>query len=303
MYMSPSCSRIVPAKRNALSRSPSQSRNPETAKRSAKAAVSAAFTFWPALKRPCGVRPPRSQRTSSSSNRSSSRAVRRRPRRSPSATSNASAIAHATAVQMCAAFTSGRRPTASLSFGTYSARPVASNTKNAAACTQWTARSVREKRRTYAGAAVARPASVAIRAPDPRVLVVAADFPVPRLRLRHEVDPLDPLDVLVAVHLGDQQPHRRAVLARERLPVLLVGEQDVRQRRLSCRQRVDVRALGRRELEAVRRRQRFRLGQQVAHADTGPVNVVDAPAGDAVEGSHLLGSRERAQLVVVERQR
>ena len=46
-------------------------------------------------------------------------------------------------------------------------------------------------------------------------------------RAGHQVDPLQPLDVLVAVHLRDHEPDRGAVLARERDPVHLVGEHHV----------------------------------------------------------------------------
>ena len=72
------------AKRKRVSRSPSQSSAPETAKRSANAAVRAAFSFWPALKRPCRAGIRRSQSRSSSSKRSSSRSVAPSRRRSPS---------------------------------------------------------------------------------------------------------------------------------------------------------------------------------------------------------------------------
>ena len=57
-YISPSWRRIVLAQRKRVSRSPSQSRNPETAKSDAKPPIRAAFTFCPALKRPCGRRFP-----------------------------------------------------------------------------------------------------------------------------------------------------------------------------------------------------------------------------------------------------
>src|SRR5581483_1981148 len=96
------------------------------------------------------------------------------------------------------------------------------------------------KRRTY---------SVAIRAAEPGVRVVAAQLPVARLRPGDELDPLDPLDALVAVHLGHDDAGRGAVAARERAAVLLVGEQHVGELRLRERQRVLVRLLGRDEAE------------------------------------------------------
>ena len=57
----------VPAKMKRWSRSPSQRKKPESANRRAKATVRIAFTFCPALKRPCGACRPRSQRRSSRS--------------------------------------------------------------------------------------------------------------------------------------------------------------------------------------------------------------------------------------------
>ena len=48
----------VPSKMKRWSRSPSQRKKPERAKRSANATVSRALIFWPALKRPCGDRRP-----------------------------------------------------------------------------------------------------------------------------------------------------------------------------------------------------------------------------------------------------
>src|SRR2546427_11783444 len=109
--------------------------------------------------------------------------------------------------------------------------PEPSRTKKALACTQWASRSVREKRLRYSGA------SEAIGAAHPRVDVVAALLPVSgRHGVAHD-DALDPLDVLVAVHLGDDHPHGRPVLAREWLAVHLIGEHRVVQLRLAQRER------------------------------------------------------------------
>src|SRR5437870_5509087 len=104
-------------------------------------------------------------------------------------------------------------------------------TRNALAWTQCTARSVRENLRTYALA-------VAIRASHPRVCVVPALLPVSGLGLVDDGDPLDPLDVLVAVHLRDHDAHRRPVIARERLPVELVGEHRIGEPGLAEAERV-----------------------------------------------------------------
>ena len=95
--------------------------------------------------------------------------------------------------------------------------------RSAAAWTQCSARSVREKRWMYRGALVkcAGSGSVgleAIRAADQRIDVVAALLPVARVDVIGDDDPLDPFDVLVAVHLRDHDTHRCAVLAGSGLP-------------------------------------------------------------------------------------
>ena len=82
----------------------------------------------------------------------------------------------------------------------------------------------------------------------------------------------DPLRVLVAVHLRDHDPHRRAVRARERLPVHLVGEHHLREPRLLERERVGVRLLGGDERERVRRRlepRRRRAGRRSGRPPSG----------------------------------
>jgi hypothetical protein len=89
------------------------------------------------------------------------------------------------------------------------------------ACAQWSARSERPKRCSRRGLAVA------IRAADPGVLVVAETFPVSGRLGGDELDPGQPLDALVAVHLRDDHAHGRAVRPRERFPVHLEGEQEL----------------------------------------------------------------------------
>src|SRR3954453_6827019 len=135
---------------------------------------------------------------------------------------------------MWIALTIGRRPTSTLSAGRYSISPVASSVMNAVAWTQCTPRSVRVNRSIV---------SESIRVSDPRVRVVAALLPVAGLGVDAEGDALDPLDALVAVHLGNHHAHRRPVLARERLAVHLVGEHGVAESGLVERERVDVRLL------------------------------------------------------------
>ena len=114
------------------------------------AAVSAVFSFWPALKRPCGAeRWPASQRRSSRSKRSISRAVAQDP--APVADED-DRREHAdpddAADQKCRLWTSGRRPTA-----IDEARQVEDEARSRAgrrrttAFAQCSVRSVREKRR------------------------------------------------------------------------------------------------------------------------------------------------------------
>src|SRR5262245_52341600 len=275
--MSVSWRKTVPGSRKRVSRSPYQSSSPDTKKSTANAAVTMAFSFWPALKRPCGTSVwPLRKRRSSRSNRSTSRAVCARARRFPSATIRRIAPAQEIPVQKWTSLTNGRRPTATESDGMYSTSPEPSSTKKALACTQCRSRSVTVNRSTYLEEAVGPP--------DPGVHVVAALLPVARARPADELDSLDPLDVLVAVHLRDHDAHWSAVLARQRFPVHLVREHHLREPDLLQREVVVVRLFRRNEVERVRPRQRPRLGEEVVEANPAPPNAVHDPAGDAVEG-------------------
>src|ERR687888_2010015 len=104
-------------------------------------------------------------------------------------------------------------------------RPVAIITRNVDASSQCTARSAWLNRRTYSDA-------VAVGASDPGIDVVAVLLPVSGDELGDELDPGEPLHVLVAVHLGDHEPERRPVGAAERRAVHMVGEHDLREGRL-----------------------------------------------------------------------
>ena len=220
------------AKRKRVSRSPNQSRKPGDARTArANAAVRTALIFWPALKRPCGAGlRPLSQRRSSRSKTSISRAVAReaaavaeratisderdRPRRRP--------------IQMWMLWTSGRRPirTSRAPGGRGSARsragrrtPPRSPSAAPARCGRSAAGQPGFTSRTRSSG-------------RPRRRCRSRAAPSSRCRRRDEVDPVDPLDVLVAVHVRDHDPHRRAVLPRQRLAVHLVGEHHVGQPRL-----------------------------------------------------------------------
>ena len=165
----------------AVSRSPSQSRSPETAKSSANAAVSAAFSFWPALKRPCGARRRRAasagrrveavelargraQAAAVAEQRRSARA--RRPTRPP--------------CQKWMSFTSGRRPTSLAEARDVEHEPGREQDEERGRVNP-VERALRAREARVDVAAVT---SVAIRAADPGVGVVAALLPVARARLR-----------------------------------------------------------------------------------------------------------------------
>src|SRR6476661_1579516 len=161
-------------------------------------------------------------------------------------------------------------------------------TRNVTATTQCAVRSARLNRRTY---------SVAVGAAHPGVDAVAVHLPEPGHELRHELDPGQPLHVLVAVHLGDHEPHRCTVRAGERSVVHVMRKHDVRECRLPERQRVDVWVLERDEVGIAG------LGQRLDHVPDRlephalPADAADRPAGDAVEVGGLPGRREVHQVV------
>src|SRR5205823_13801765 len=99
--------------------------------------------------------------------------------------------------------------------------------RNRAALTQCSARSTPSKRRRRAWSA--RGLVVAtIRLPHPTVDVVAPVLPVALLRLAgRDVDGVEPLARLVAVHGGDVHPYRSAVGVRDRLALHRVGDDHV----------------------------------------------------------------------------
>src|SRR2546429_8985737 len=134
-------------------------------------------------------------------------------------------------------FSSGRRPTSCARLGRERQSPEPNRTKNALACTQCTARSVRLNRSSR------RLGGIAIRSPYPGVLVVAVLLPVTLWLLGDELHLREPLDPLVAVHLREDHARRRAVRARQRLVVELQRKHRVRQSELIERQRIFVRAL------------------------------------------------------------
>ena len=208
-----------------MSRSPYQRKKPLTANRIANAAVTIVFSFWPALRRPCGAWRPSSQRAVVGVEVLD--LVHRRaagPRRSPTTT-----IEHER----------DRPGERGVDVDRLQERPAADDLGEArqveaepGAEQDAEGGRVDPVHRALGAARSARAArgargAVAIRVADPRVLVVAEPFPVAGRLVGDELDLRQPLDALVAVHLGDHDPRRRAVRARERLPVHLEREHHV----------------------------------------------------------------------------
>src|SRR6185295_7000063 len=237
MYISQSWTSSAFCKRKAWFRSPYQRKKPVREKRKASAAVTITLSFWPALKRPCGLPRQRSQPRSSSSKTSISRASASSRRRSPARMTRAKAAIQASAVYTWMSFSSGRRRISG---------------------------------------------SVAVRAPDPGVLVVAVLFPVAAWLLGDELHLRQPFDSLVAVHLRQDHAGRGTMGSRERLAAQLERQHRVRQPELIERERVLVGLLERDE------------------ANSAPVDVLDRPAGDTVKGRDLLCLRQRGELAVSE---
>src|SRR5687767_3093594 len=117
-------------------------------------------------------------------------------------------------------FTTARRPIRPAIDGTYRAAAVARHAPTSAAVAQWTLRSGRSKRstrsRTTVGAASGGGVvGAAIAGSHPGVDVVAPLLPEPGHDRVHDLDAAQPLDRLVAVHRGHQQPDRPAVGRRD----------------------------------------------------------------------------------------
>src|SRR6266540_3623575 len=220
-----SCTKVAPVRQSFENGLGQRRIRPVASMTTTTAAKNVAFTFCPALNLPTSTRPGRT-RLRRRNQRASSRVQRlMRPtsRRScaphrpaiPSRTGTGSRIPAYT--WTCR--TSSRRPNIAENGPAYNTAPVSISTPNRAAVVQCAPRSTRSKRGITASRCVVVPV---VRAPDPRVDVVAAFLPVAGDDLIGHLDPVEPLDGLVSVHRRDVEPHRTAVGVRELLAFELV---------------------------------------------------------------------------------
>src|SRR5205823_14757322 len=104
--------------------------------------------------------------------------------------------------------------------------------KNSTAFTQCNARSTPSKRANRSPERSDGRVVTAVRAPDPRVLVIAALLPVAALDGPGDVDRVEPLARLVAVHRRDVHAHGPPVHGLDRLALHFVGHDHVGPARL-----------------------------------------------------------------------
>src|SRR6478752_5947441 len=131
------------------------------------------------------------------------------------------------------------------------------------AFTQCTVRSTRSKRR-IGGSPASWRASLTVTsggivvpsvgAADPAVDVVAAVFPVALFDVLRELDAVEPLERLVAVHRRDVEAYRPTVLVGEGVTLEAVGGDDVVAARLREREALGVRAVERVQAQCSRLR-------------------------------------------------
>src|SRR3954463_2981528 len=140
----------------------------------------------------------------------------------------------------------------------YSAAPVSMSTPNSDALTQWSVRSTRSNRSSgisarprarvaTSGGVVIAPVGTA----DPAVDVIAPHFPVALLHVTRQLDGVEPLERLVAVHRRDVEPDRPAVHVGQRVALELVRDEHVASARLVEGEALGVRAVERREAHRI----------------------------------------------------
>src|SRR5829696_5441050 len=271
------------------------------------AAKNVALIFCPALNLPTSTWPGR-RRLRRRNQRASSRVQRlMRPRSRRSCAPHRPATPRTTGRgSRIPAYTwtwrnSSRRPNIAENGPAYSTAPVSISTPNSAAVVQCAARSTRSKRGiTAASWCVVVPV---VRASDPRVDVVAAVFPVAGDDLIGHLDPVEPLDRLVAVHRRDVEPHRTAVGVRQLFAFELIGHEDVVAPSLLQREALRIRSVERPESQRLRARLHTGAVQDVAEADALPLDGEDPPARHALEVAGQAGRRHRPEIAVRERER
>src|SRR5436190_10092486 len=266
-----------------------------------------ALSFCPALNFPTSTRPGRA-RLRRRNQRASSRVQRLiRPASRRSCAPHRPAAPRRTGTgSRIPAYTwtcrkSSRRPNIAENGPAYSTAPVNISTPNSAAVVQCATRSTRSKRGITA---VSRGVVVpVVRAADPRVDVVAAFLPVAGDDLIGHLDPVKPLDGLVAVHRRDVEPHRTAMGVRQLLAFELVRHEHIVAARLLQREALGVRPVER--LEAQRLRARLHAGpvEHVGEPDTLPLHGAHPPSGHALEVAGETRRRHRTEVAIGERER
>src|SRR5436190_10731767 len=266
-----------------------------------------ALSFCPALNFPTSTRPGRA-RLRRRNQRASSRVQRLiRPASRRSCAPHRPAAPRRTGTgSRIPAYTwtcrkSSRRPNIAENGPAYSTAPVNISTPNSAAVVQCAARSTRSKRGiTVVSRRVVVPV---VRAPDPRVDVVSAFLPVAGDDLIGHLDPVEPLDGLVAVHRRDVEPHRTAVGVRQLLAFELVGDEHVLPASLLQREALRVGPVER--LEAQRLRARLHSGavEHVGESDALPFHGEHPPSRHALEVARETGRRHREDVAIGERER
>src|SRR5712692_6978209 len=168
-----------------------------------------------------------------------------------------------------------------------------SRNRNGAACTQCRRREPPPKRRTVSAATASRHESG-----NPGIELPATLLPVAGLLRGDELQAVQELRALVAVHPRHDESQRKAVLRRQRLLVHPVGDQGIGQRRLTEGETVGVEAIE--GMEGDERGVGLRVNQVENSLQTNalPANILDTPALDAVKVADLPNTWQREQFVI-----
>src|SRR5712692_2232657 len=185
---------------------------------------------------------------------------------------------------------------------------------NSVALTQWSVRSTRSKRRigwlvttwwVEAGSVAAWPVVASggdivtsVRTPDPTVDVVATHFPVTRLDMLGELDAIQPLARLVAVHRRHVETDGAAVLVGELRALELVRDDHVVASRLIESEALGVRAVE--GMEPHRGRGVLHAGaiEEVGQAHTLPLDLGHPPSRHALEIALEVSRWHRHELAI-----
>src|SRR5690242_19604150 len=299
-----SCTNVAPVRRSLENGLGQRSINPVASMTTMAPAKNDALSFCPALNLPTSTRPGRT-RFRRRNQRASSRVHRlMRPTSRRSCAPHCPAAASRIGIgSRIPAYTwtcrnISRRPNIAENGPAYSTAPVSMSTPNSAAVVQCAARSTRSKRGiTVVSRRVVVPV---VRAPDPGVDVVTAFLPVPGDDGIGHLDPVEPLDGLVAVHRRDVEADRTAVGVRQLLAFELVGDEHVVTASLLESEALRVGPVER--LEAQRLRAGLHAGpvEHVGEADALPFHGEDPPSRHALEVAGETGGRHGADVAIRE---